>query len=511
MNRTLLLTYLDMRRSPVTGNEEALRLHRALCELAPGFYLTLLADPTSEMSHKYEILTNLLQQPSAHTIEHEQILTVLSRLSLADALTVLSSIRTRKINGRRAHTLVLSFLLGHEQFPMLAATRKQYITRLIRHALGERTWSAAKRFLAETSTDGELVLRRELLRFAPEHELARVREALCFLAGIKGTPAEPVLSKSQAARQDIEQGNGLPAETLLGLRGTYHREFPLKRTLYLAAPRANTVRSDGPLTMLYKEAFQAAENRNGQATAHTPPAGSPESALTQLGRAVTAFLRQPLLEQPVPTRLIAPATQTEQLELGMFNAQLREQVTQEVNSLPMVPGRLAIVLDLSASMLSSGERVYHPAALALALVRLLQERVHEVVLHHVGEPTFSLDVLPQPQSATDLATALLDVTMQQPELILLLTDGYENQRQGDTAQVVQGLRQLNLTMPIYQVVPLFTLAENLSQRHLGEAIPLIPLAHEHGVRELLARVLLVTSEEQLSPAVEVQLAALLLD
>ncbi|HEY4389495.1 MAG TPA: hypothetical protein VGN34_34070 [Ktedonobacteraceae bacterium] len=513
MNKTLLLAYLDVRRLPVAGNEEILRLHQAFCELAPEFYLNLLADPSSEVSHKREILTNVLQQASAHTIERKQIIAVLSRLPLTDALIVLDGIRTRKINGRRAHDLVLTFLLGHEQFATLAATRKHYVTRLIRHALGERTWSAARRALAERSTEGEALLQRELLRFSPESELARVREALSFLAGVTFTPAEPVLLKSQAARQDIEQGRGLPGETLLGLRGIYHRTVPLKRTLYLAAPRGDTARGDGPLTKLYKEAFQAASTQTAQPAQglSAQPETSRESALAQLGRVVTAFLRQPLVAQQDQRSSAQHADQSSQSEMVPFDAQLREQLMREVHALPAVTGRLAIVLDLSASMLSSGERAYHPAALALALVRLLQERVSEIVVRQVGEPMFSLDVLPRPQSATDLATALLDVAAQKSELILLLTDGYENVRQGDTIQIVQGMRQLGLAMPICQVVPLFTLAEDLAQRRLGTAIPLIALEHERGVRELLARLLLVTTAEELSAEVEVQLHDLLLE
>jgi hypothetical protein len=512
MDKTLLLAYLDLRRSPLAGNQDGVRLHQTLCEQAPAFYLKLLADLTSDMSHKHEILANVLERSAAHTIEREQIVATLLRLPLTDALAILDGIRRRKINNRRAHDLVLSFLLGNTQFSTLAATRKQYIVRLLKHVMGERTWSAAKRFLAASTEDGEVVLRRELLRFAAEGELVRVREALCFLAGISFTPTEPVLLRSQAARQDLEQGSGLPRETLLGLRGIYHREVPLKHTLYLSAPRDTVVRGDGPLTRLYKEAFQAAEKYDDQvgmletsAEATNQPTTPQAALLTQLGRMVAGLLRQPLVEpSPVQSSVVASA------ESVLLDAQVREQLMQEVSSLPFLTGRLAIVLDLSASMLSSGERMYHPAALALALTRLLQERVSEVIVQQVGEPILSMDVLPRPQNATDLATALLEVAEQQPQLILLLTDGYENQRQGDTDQIVQGLRQLGLIMPICQIIPLFTLAENLAQRRLSAAVSLIPLEHERGIRELLMRVQLAASEEALSSEMQAQFAELLL-
>ena len=42
---------------------------------------------------------------------------------------------------------------------------------------------------------------------------------------------------------------------------------------------------------------------------------------------------------------------------------------------------------------------------------------------------------------------------------------------------------------MYQVVPLFAATEKLSQRRLGEEMPVVAIAHENGVRELLMRVL----------------------
>jgi hypothetical protein len=106
--------------------------------------------------------------------------------------------------------------------------------------------------------------------------------------------------------------------------------------------------------------------------------------------------------------------------------------------------------------------------------------------------------LPLLQGETDIATALLAAAYQKPQAILIISDGYENIHQGDARCIVQGLRQLDLTMPIYQIVAVFTLAENLAQRRFGENIPVIPLAHEEGVRELLAYMLLASIDENVS-------------
>ena len=64
---------------------------------------------------------------------------------------------------------------------------------------------------------------------------------------------------------------------------------------------------------------------------------------------------------------------------------------------------------------------------------------------------------------------MLAAAREHPEAILVCTDGYENVRQGDTAAVVEGLRQLGLSLPIFQVVPLFAAGEDLTRRRLSEA------------------------------------------
>lgn len=452
MDKISLLEYLQCRHLPMEQHEGAIHLHSVLCEGMPDFYAQLLADPVAHISHKREILVNLLCNPAARDIARQRIVDILYALPVSEALEIVAVIRERRINRSRARDLMLAFLIGHEQFPLMAATRKQRITHLLKHALGEQTWSSVKRFLANSTPEGETFLQRELLRYAWGGDTARAREVLCFLAGVPFKPTDPALAKRVAAREDLDQGEGLPLATLLGLRGIYHKSVPVGKIRHLAAvPQVaqDGQPVDGPLTALYKTIF--------------------------LDIATT------------------PATMESTYTHGDSDHNLTELVSRTVASLPVIEGRLAIVLDLSASMLSSGERLYHPASLALALTRLLQDRVRDVALYQVGGVAAGRDGLSMPQGATDIASVLLTATREQPQVILVISDGYENVRQGDVEQVVQGLRRLGMATPIYQVVPLFTAAEKLSRRRLGAALPVIPLAHEDGVRELLAYTLLAAA------------------
>jgi hypothetical protein len=313
-----------------------------------------------------------------------------------------------------------------------------------------------------------------MLHYAWNGDSARAREVLCFLTGVPFNPEHPDLVKSLAARQNLEYGEGLPGETLLGLRGIFHRKAPLRRVRQLSAPVPTTVRADGPVAALYKEALTS------QSQATTTEKESQNGPFAELRKAFASRLAA-ATEQPVG-------------HLDVSNT-----LAEAVAPLPLIDGDVAIVLDLSASMASSGERLHHPAALALALTRLLQERVRKVSLHQLGGTTaLTEESLPVPQGAADIATALIEAARTAPQLILVITDGYENVRQGDAAQIVRGINQLGRTLPVYQVVPQFTAAENLAQRQLGENIPVFPVAHEDGVRELLARILLTSEGENVS-------------
>jgi hypothetical protein len=98
-----------------------------------------------------------------------------------------------------------------------------------------------------------------------------------------------------------------------------------------------------------------------------------------------------------------------------------------------------------------------------------------------------------------LATAILEAARAEPNAILVVSDGYENFRQGDVAQVVAGMRQLGLTTVIEQVTPVIAAAEDLSRRQLSATVPIVPVEHEAGVGELAARLLLASQADELEP------------
>jgi len=462
MKTALIRTFLETRRQPLAASTETTKPLDELCRQAPEFCVQVLADATTHGTQKAQLLAGLV----CSDVDRHQIAQALRQLSNAELLQVLEGLRQRRINGRRARELGLRVLLGHERFAELAAAHRLRLVRLFKHLLGERTWSSVRRFLEIASPEGDRFLHANVLRFAADTDKAR--DVLCFLAGLGFDAPEPArkpwlvvpwlkkpersaftirdenLRQSAAARRSLEAGEGMPRETLFGIRGTYHKQAPNKLVRRLAAPRPRSGRVDGSLTAAIKEVLTG-------------------------GSGVTSF-----------ADIVAKA----------------ETARSRTVDLPV-----AVVLDLSSSAVSSGERLYHPAALGLALVGLLEQCVEQVKVFQVGGSA-PLDGrrLPRPQGSTDLATAVVQAARTAPEAILVVTDGYENFRQGDVAQVVEGLGRLGLTTAVYQVVPVFTVAEDLSRRRLGGSIPVVPVDHESAVGELTARLLLAKEPEEVSSA-----------
>jgi hypothetical protein len=468
MEKGLLLAYLEGRHRPIGDDPRGGELHRTILAEAPELYLDLLADTAADVSQRREVLANLLGQPVAARISRAAIPERLRTQPVEEALQVLEAVRRGRCNGRWARSLGLAFLLGHERLAELAATRRTRLVRLLKHLLGERTWTSVVRYLRtgalsdpaapkqfslipialvarmlgrkepenQKTAQAESFVRRTVLRHAKDPMAAR--EALRVLAGDVFEAVDPTLANRLAARRHLEQGAGLPRATLFGLRGTFHPNVPAGRVRCLSAAVAaeDVVPRDGPLTTQFKQALK------------------------------------PMAEPP--TREV-----------------VSERLAEAATVFPAIDATLGVVLDLSGSAASSGERADHPAALGLALTALLRDRVREVRLHQVGgSGRLNGLMFARPEGATDLATAVLAAARERPEVILVFTDGYENVRQGDTAVVVEGLRRLELGLPVLQVVPLFAAGEDLTRRRLGEGIPVLTVRSEQEIGELLARVLL---------------------
>jgi len=112
--------------------------------------------------------------------------------------------------------------------------------------------------------------------------------------------------------------------------------------------------------------------------------------------------------------------------------------------LPILPGRIALILDASASMRGSKKQEFAPIALAVSFERVMQAKCPDLRAYNIG----GFGWPPAPEGPTDFARVLIDALEANPELVVFVTDGYENQNSGDTARILATLRTLGISTPI---------------------------------------------------------------
>lgn len=220
--------------------------------------------------------------------------------------------------------------------------------------------------------------------------------------------------------------------------------------------------------------------------------------LYRLGPLPTAPAEKDEAAPPAPQAFVAPKTVTAtnrgdiaatlvHLYRGGDSPELRhalaEYVERAARGLPRFDGWLALVLDASASTQGYGEREFCCVAQSHAL-RLVLERVcgglRVYTVGGAGDP-------PRPAGPTDLAGAVLDAAADEPDLIAVVSDGYENFLQGDLADVADALPLAGCEAPVVFCHSKFTAKDDLSWRQPAPRLAQLEFWHEADFAPLLRR------------------------
>lgn len=152
---------------------------------------------------------------------------------------------------------------------------------------------------------------------------------------------------------------------------------------------------------------------------------------------------------------------------------------------PLRLGKVAAVLDRSRSSCGSRERRRRPLAVAIATHYLLAvsatqfrsfwtpARASQAAQFGSDEPAFLLDAGGQ----TDLATPLLDALDWQPDQVIIVSDGFENDPADATHQIIRAYQQRlsgHHRIALVHANPVFD-PDHFSPRRLGDALLTIGL------------------------------------
>ena len=110
-----------------------------------------------------------------------------------------------------------------------------------------------------------------------------------------------------------------------------------------------------------------------------------------------------------------------------------EEKAAEIAAGLNMPGNVAVVVDNSVSTLGSGERQFHPIAMIGAIEHIIRATSANVTSFYTGD---SPNGLLRATGATNLRKPLVDALLTRPDLVLIVSDGYENVRGGSVSQIV---------------------------------------------------------------------------
>lgn len=166
-------------------------------------------------------------------------------------------------------------------------------------------------------------------------------------------------------------------------------------------------------------------------------------------------------------------------------AQLRDKLQSQLEAaasdLPRFGGSAVVVLDASASMRGYGEREFAFISQSYALALLLRKcckRLRTITIGGTGDP-------PLPRGDTDLANALLDAVSHNPDLVAIISDGYENVAGGDFSRVAASLEKAGVTSAIVFCQCKFTEKDDLMLRRPSTSHTTLEFWHQDDFPQLL--------------------------
>ena len=149
-------------------------------------------------------------------------------------------------------------------------------------------------------------------------------------------------------------------------------------------------------------------------------------------------------------------------------------VARAAERLPFFDGTIALVVDASFSTLGYGERQYCCISQSWALRLVLERRCAKLAVYLVGGRADP----PEPEGDTDLVGPLVTALAERPDVVAIVTDGYENRLGGELAAVIAALPRAGIDTPVFVVNSKFTHKDDLSLRTPAPAARSIDMWHE---------------------------------
>ncbi len=443
-------------------------VHRDLYEMDRGVYaIALLLPGMTDYSRQIGAI-RLLDAPyrdGVLTAEQEASVLrgLMNQLPPQRMLKLIGMLRQRRVNNARTRKLILSVLLGADNLEFWAVKYRRKIATALVHAWGRRTASTLRAVLAKPVEQRDAkerqIVQRNAYRFVDVDDRDRVEQCVRFVLGDESGLTMRRLVAYREAKRDFRRGRALPLETMEGLRSRFHRD-----------------KSNADVLELTKSQLTAGQRMAVQRKA--------SESNVQI-----AF---------DPARQDAVRLYVYAFEMGMtgaIRAELLKKARDAARRLPVRFEHAAVLLDVSASMVGHETQARRPISVALALRDMLAETADWVTMVSSDGREVAGGELIEPVGDTSLAAGLVTLLKQDPDVVFVVTDGYENAPAGRFAEVVRAVRRMGVETPIHQFSPVFA-AESRGVRSLCDAVPGLPVSKPEAIGLGLLKVLFEADVER---------------
>jgi len=397
-------------------------------------------------------------------VENEIILSkVWNNVSIPRLFKEIAKWRVEKLNNTRSKRLILRFLLGHKNFAEWALRYRPNLRRVLSHAWGDARTIRLRKIIAEYLTTGKIAVFKDTREFTSCFQkyvdsvnLRKYCEAVLFTFGDYTVQfGDPLFVKYLKAINDPEELPGLPFDIAIGLRNVKFKDFPTARI------KGSTATQD---QMSKKQAVRL--QKSGQRDN------------VEIKKDLSALSLVDIIKYGY------------EMSFGPdVKDAIRKRVAKEAARCMFRPKKVEVVVDTSKSMFGKEDRKLHPIAVAMSIALLMGEVAESCHVIFTGETTRSF---PIPEGDTDLARAILDAYKNKPEVVLLISDGYENVSAGTVDTLMRGLKKIGITTPLIQMNPV--LATEVGKagglRKVSELVTVAPTAGPETISAMYEKYLL---------------------
>jgi len=468
--RRAVVAFLDM-ASTATGQKtyyntkkdqkDAMNdIHNAVFSINRGLYLAMLTLPgvmdNSIQSGITKIMKESRDDSSILTPNQEAEIVKLVSMNLKPTrlLKMLRMFKENRINKRSVRTFILSCVLGNKSLPWWCLKYRNLVKDVLRHAWGNKYSPVIVRAIVSkgnvTDKDRNLV-KKCVDKYTKNSELSDtdIYESIAFAFGANFNFTNKLFKAFEKSKTDISAGKLLPPEVLEGIRGRYHKNTPKDKIFELTKNTA----TDKQKLKVQRKAKEANVEVKFNAR-----------------------------------NLDAVSLYVYALEMGM-NEDIRKELDVKASivakSFPLKYDKAEIIVDNSASMGGTDANKNKPLAISLAMRDMLKD-----TCSHAGVrcTNGSVDALGMTNAGgdTSLALSVAEALQNEPDVLYIITDGYENAPAGRVHEVIDATRKIGINIPIYQFNPVMA-AESSGVRSLSSHLSTMPVSKPEGIGLSLIR------------------------